>query len=142
MSLYGEVVEKRAEIELEAKVNLQRRIGRLRVMANLTAEREFYFDGRHEWVLNPAGGVTYEVLPPFHPGVEYWMRAEFPAASRAAERSRSVRTTTSGRPMLFNFGRLWWSSGALLPSERRRARAGARRRVGHIWLRTIVGMSL
>src|SRR4029077_20484347 len=78
VALYGEVAENEREIELEAKIILQRRFGRLRLITNLWAEREFYFDGRREWVLNPTAGATVELgQGRVHLGVEGWMRAEF-----------------------------------------------------------------
>jgi len=70
VAVYGEVTENEREIELEAKVILQRRFGRLRLITNLWAEREFYFTGEQEWVLNPTAGATVELSPRFHIGLE------------------------------------------------------------------------
>ena len=80
VGLYGELVENERELELEAKIILQRRIGDLRIVANLWAEREYEdFDTKEgDWVINPTLGVTYQVTPGFHPGIEGWMRAEYP----------------------------------------------------------------
>src|ERR1041384_3109242 len=61
VGVYGELVENEREIEIEAKLLLQKRFDRLRVAANLSGEYEFYFTGQREIVLNPSLGVTYEV---------------------------------------------------------------------------------
>ena len=96
--LYGELVENERELELEAKIILQRRIGDLRIVANLWGEREYEDFSVHQgdWVLNPTLGVTYQVTPAFHPGVEGWMRTEYPDSKPHRARSISVRRRTSG----------------------------------------------
>ena len=90
VALYGEVTESDREIELEGKIILQRRIGRVRVITNLWAERELYFDGRREWVLNPTLGATAELSPRYHVGAEGWLRSEYP--------------DSGGSPRVFNLG--------------------------------------
>ena len=48
-----------------------------------------------------------------------------------------------GPTFLANFGRLWWSTGALRARHRLRSSAGRQRQqpYGHLWFRTIVGLS-
>jgi hypothetical protein len=143
VSLYGEIVEARSEIELEAKVNLERRLGRMRLMANLSAEHEIYFDGRREWVLNPSAGATFEVLPSFHTGLEYWMNAELPIDEATSPRTFALGPHHYvGPAMLFNFGRVWWSFGAYfrLNDVARVQEPGDA--YGHLWLRSIIGLDL
>lgn len=145
VSLYGEIAEARTEIEVEFKVNLERRFGRLSLMANLVAEHEFYYDGRREWVLNPSGGAAFEVTPWFHTGVEYWMQAEYAANSITAASQKPFAFGPHhyvGPTMLLNFGRVWWSNGFYF-------RASDATRVqepgdgfGHLWVRTIIGLDL
>src|SRR5438552_4775737 len=53
VSVYGEIAELHDEIELEAKINLQRRFGPARVMVNLWGEREQNYKGGGVWILNP-----------------------------------------------------------------------------------------
>jgi hypothetical protein len=77
VALYLELAELHDELELEGKIILQRRFGRVRAMVNLWGEREFYFTGEREWVLNPTGGVTMELTPSWHVGIESWMHAEY-----------------------------------------------------------------
>ena len=58
VSLYGELVENEREIEIEAKLLVQRRFDRLRIAANLSGEYELYFSDQRELVLNPSLGAT------------------------------------------------------------------------------------
>src|SRR5262249_13855194 len=78
VAFYGEGVGNDPEIELEAKIILQRRIGRVRLATNLWAEREFYYIPQQDWVLNPTLAAAYEISPKVQPGIEGWMRVEFP----------------------------------------------------------------
>src|SRR5450432_326486 len=112
VSVYGEIVELDTDIELEAKINLQKRLGMARIMLNLTGEREFYFDGRKDWVLAPSGGVTYEITPSIHPGIEYWMNAEFPDGQVGPRPFGNGPHHYVGPAFMFNFGKLWCSTGA------------------------------
>ena len=76
VALYGEVAELRSEIEVEGKLILQRRLGPVRLLTNLWAEREFYYSGRREWVLHPTLGASYQLSPRFSFGVEGWLVRE------------------------------------------------------------------
>jgi hypothetical protein len=141
VALYGEVSENEREIELEAKIILQRRVGRVRFITNLWAEREFYLTGDREWVLNPTVGVTAELTPRYHLGLEGWMRAE----------DRSAGTTPLGwvvKPHVYvgpafmmNFGRMWWSNGVYLQVTNLDRTQQVDDPYGHLWFRTIVGLS-
>jgi hypothetical protein len=82
VALYLELAEMYNELEVEAKVILQRRFGPVRVMVNLWGEREFYYNGQREWVVNPTGGVTLQLTPSWHVGLESWMRAEYDAGAK------------------------------------------------------------
>jgi hypothetical protein len=46
LGVYGELVEDQREIEIEAKLLLERRLGPVRIAANLTGEREYYFNSQ------------------------------------------------------------------------------------------------
>ena len=146
VALYGEVSENEREIELEGKIILQRRVGRVRFITNLWAEREYYFTGRREWVINPTLGVTAELTPRYHLGAEGWMRAEFPDGFTGPRPFNLGPVAYVGPAFMMNFGRLWWSTGAYvrvtdfdrvvqapnggLPGDA----------YGHFWFRTIVGL--
>ena len=142
VGLYGELVENERELELEAKIILQRRIGDLRVVANFWVEREYENFSIHQgdWALNPTLGLTYQVTPVFQPGIEGGCGAEYPDSEAAPDLQPRSRKLTSGPTMMFDFGNFWWSTGAYLrvtevghPAVRRRCAhlaslAGRRRR--------------
>jgi hypothetical protein len=140
VALYGELVENEREIEIEAKIILQRRIGDLRAVANLWAEREYYFENRRDWVLNPTLGLTYQVTPVFHPGVEGWMRAEFPDPAPSPRPFNVGPHVYAGPTMMFSFGRLWWSTGVYLRATDFGRSLAAGDAFGSVWFRTVVGV--
>jgi len=113
VALYGEVVENEREIELEAKLLLQKRFDRLRIAANLSGEYELYFSGQRELVLNPSLGATYEVTPRLHVGVDSWLRGEYPRNPAPAKRTFGLGPQAYvGPAVMVNFGKLWWAVGA------------------------------
>lgn len=143
VALYGEITENQREIELEAKIILQKRIGPARVVTNLWAERELYFDGRSEWVLNPTLGATIEATPAVQPGIEYWMHSEYPDDLGGSPRPFAAGPHHYlGPTVLLSFGKLWWSSGVYyrLNEPRRVLEPGDA--FGHIWARTVIGVGL
>ncbi|HTB72471.1 MAG TPA: hypothetical protein VK762_04470 [Polyangiaceae bacterium] len=150
IGLYGELVENERELELEAKVILQRRIGDLRVVANLWAEREYENFSVHQgdWVINPTLGLTYQVTPVFHPGIEGWIRAEYPDSNPQPRPFNLGPVAYAGPTMMFDFGNFWWSTGAYFrvtdvnrPLFDSSANGGPPDAFGHVWIRMIIGLS-
>ena len=153
VALYGELVEYMTEFEIEAKIILERRIGRLRIAANAWAEREFYYTptqlangtvvNEQDWVLNPTVGATYQIIPEFHAGVEYWMRVEFPNTPVSNPRPFSIGPNQFvGPALMLNFGHLWWSTGVYLRVNDIDRTAQPLDDYGPIWVRTVVGLEL
>ncbi len=142
IALYGEVVENEREIELEAKIILQKRFGNLRVVTNLWAEREYYFVNRRDWVLNPTLGVTYQVTPVFHPGIESWMRVEFPDPAPSPRPFNLLPHYFVGPTAMLNLGRIWWSTGAYLRLDEFGRSLQPGDAFGSVWIRTVVGVGL
>ncbi len=145
VGLYGELVEGQTEAELEAKILLQRRIGNLRLDANLWAEYEVYYAApQRDVVINPTLGATYEITPSVHVGAESWLRAEFPNISVPSPRPTLALgpVVYAGPAVLLNFGKLWWSTGLYA----RVTDVGLDTRLGDIygpiWARTVIGLSL
>ena len=143
VGVYGELVENEREIELEAKLLLQRRFDRIRVAANLSVEYELYFSKQREVVLDPSLGATYELSPALHLGLEGWLRGEYPTNPKPAARGFGLGPQAYlGPTVLANFGKLWWSFGLytrvtdvshdLMPGEP----------YGRIWLRSLIGYDL
>ena len=139
IALYGELSENQREVEVEAKIILQRHIGRLRVVANAWAEREFYFNGNREWVLNPTAGAVFEITPSVQPGIEYWMRAEYPDGS--APRVFNLGPNHFlGPTILLQFGKLWWSNGVYVRLNDYGRTVAVGDNFGNIWLRSVIGI--
>jgi|HubBroStandDraft_6_1064221.scaffolds.fasta_scaffold735744_1 hypothetical protein len=143
VGFYGEIVEGDTEAELEVKVLLQRRIGKLRLDANLWGEYEVYYTPQKDIVLNPTAGATYEITPVFHLGVEGWMRLEFPNPAPNPRPAYGLGPTGYvGPAVLLNFGKLWWSTGlyarvndvnyTMLPGDP----------YGPVWGRMVLGFEL
>jgi hypothetical protein len=143
VGLYGELVENEREVELEAKVILQRRAGNLRVVANLWGEFEHEFTNDEDWVINPTVGATYQVTPSFHPGVESWLHDEFSSAARSGSAFNLRPQVYVGPTTMVNFGNLWWSTGLYLRvTEFGRALTPGVDSFGSVWARMIIGLSL
>ena len=142
VGVYGELVEGQTELELEAKVLLQRRIGKLRVDANLWAEYELYYVPQKDVVLNPTLGATYGIVPSFHLGVEGWMRVEFPNPAPHPRPYGLGPAGYVGPAVLLNFGKLWWSTGlyARVSDVNHSMQPGEP--YGPFWGRLIVGYDL
>ena len=137
VALYGELSENEREIEVEGKIILQRRVGRVRFITNLWAEHEFYLDGHHEWVLNPTLGATAELTPRYHLGVEGWMRAE----DRVGAGWVLHPQVYVGPAFMMNFGKMWWSNGVYVRVSDLDQSVPVGDAFGRFWVRTIVGLS-
>jgi hypothetical protein len=135
VALYAEVVENTQEIEIEAKVILEKRFGPLRLLANFWVEHEFYFDGTHQWVFNPTAGFTVQATPNVFPGLEYWMRAEVPATDFNAGPHHYL-----GPTLRLAFGNFFWTTGLYMRlSNIDRQLVAGTDSFGPIWFRSIVG---
>ena len=132
VSIYGELAEMHDEIELELKLNLQRRIGRAKVMVNLWGEREFHYDGTGVFVLNPTAGVTFEVAPWLHLGVEYWMRAQL----------GDFTHQFIGPAISIQFKKLWWTVAPYLRLDGLGSPLASNDAYGRFWLRSVIGLNL
>jgi hypothetical protein len=143
VGLYGEVVENEREIELEAKIILERRIDDLRIIANLWGEREYYYVNQADWVINPTLGMTYQVAPWFHPGVESWLRAEYPSPAPATRTFNLGPQVYVGPTAMLNLGKLWWSTGVYIrATDTAHSLQPGVDAFGSVWVRTIIGLSL
>jgi hypothetical protein len=140
VALYGELVENEREIEIEAKIILAKRFGRLGLMANLWAEREYYFINQRDWVLNPTAGITYQVTPTFHPGIEGWVRAEFPDPAPSPRPFNLGPHEYVGPVTMFEFGKLWWSTGVYVRLDDFGRVMNPGDAFGSVWVRTVVGL--
>jgi hypothetical protein len=141
-AVYCELVENEREFEIEAKIILQRRIRALRIVANLWGEREYEFSANQaDWVINPTLGLTYQVTPMFHPGVESWLRAEFPDQAPAVRPFNLGPVAYVGPTAMLNFGPVWWATGAYFRVSDFNRVLQPGDAFGSLWIRTIIGLS-
>jgi hypothetical protein len=141
IALYGEVVENEREIELEAKIILQKRFAGLRLDVNLWGEREFYYDGHNEWVINPTAAVSYQVTPSIFPGVEAWVRSEYLDGDETRSFNQGPAAYV-GPTFSVNFGRLWTTAGVYFRMTDMSRTLRPLDIYGNVWVRTIVGVDL
>lgn len=141
IAVYGEVVESDREFELEGKLILQRRIGRLRIIGNAWVEREWEYVGHFAWVMNPTLGATYEITPTLHLGAEAWLRWVIPDVDEEKEFSHGPHLY-AGPTMMVNFGRVWWAGGFYLRTTDFGRNLNAGEGFGAMWFRSIVGVNL
>ena len=145
VGVYGEAVEGDTEAEFEAKILLQRRLGKLRIDANLWGEYEYDLSGpERDLVANPTLGFTYEVTPAVHLGAEGWLRVKFPSGIDVPS-PRPIELGPVGYvgpAVMFNFGKLWWSTGIYgrVTDVGRQVNPGDG--FGPIWARTVIGFEL
>jgi hypothetical protein len=144
VGVYGELVEGQTEAEIEAKILLQRRIGKLRIDTNLWAEYELYYaTSQKDIVLNPTLGATYEITPAVHLGAEGWMRVEFPNPAPSPRPPLALGPAVYvGPAVLFNFGKLWWSTGLYARVTEVDHTMQPGEPYGPVWMRTIIGLNL
>jgi hypothetical protein len=138
VSLYLEVAELSTEVELEAKVNLERRFGPVVALANLWAEREWYYRGAAEWVFNPTGGLSWELSPAIHVGLEYWMRWEFGGPANSAQPARHFL----GPALLLQSKKVWLAIAPYLRLDGWNTAPRIGDLYGRVYVRAIVGAEL
>jgi hypothetical protein len=143
IGLYGELTETDLELEVEAKVILQKRFGNLRLAANIVGEHEWDLASpEQDWVFAPSAGATYQVTPVFQPGVEAWMWYDHTnVAVRGPTPLDALPNVYAGPTILLNFGKLWWSTGAYLRVTDLSHALVLGDSFGLVWVRTIVGLS-
>jgi hypothetical protein len=143
VSLYGELEENEHEMAVEGKVILQRRFGPARIMANLTAEQAFDFDGHRDVTLAPSAGMTFEITPSVQPGIEWWMRSEYPENDVPTRRPFDLGPHNYLGPVLMlQFGPLWWTNGVYLRVSDFGHTLAPGESFGNVWIRSVVGIGL
>ena len=143
LGIYGELVERESEIELEAKVLVQKRLGKLRIAANLTGELELYFSKQRDLVIAPTLGATYEVTTRFHVGLEAFLRGEYPQHPKPPVRTFGLGPQAYlGPTVLYNFGKLWWSTGVYARITEASHDLQPGEPYGRLWIRSVIGYDL
>ncbi len=152
ISVYFEIAELRDELELEEKVNLQKRFGSLKLMSNLWVEQAFERGGNVALTLHPTVGATYQFTPNLWLGAEYWMQAEIPL--HEAEEEGEAKGVAHDSPASFNqrahhfagpalslvWDKLWCSTGAYARIDEFSRAMQPGDKLGHLYVRTVMGL--
>jgi hypothetical protein len=144
IGIYGEVTENENEVELEAKLILQRRFGNFAIAANLVGEHEFYLTGQSDWILDPSAGFWYQVTPVFQPAFEWWMYKEWSNQAPDGSTFNLKDQQYVGPAVLRNLGRVWWTTGAYLRVSNFNHVMDPTNldTFGPAWFRTVIGVTL
>ena len=142
LAIYGEVAELSSELELEAKIILERRFGPWQWIVNLTGEHERYYEGERELVFVPSGGVSYEVTPACRIGAEYWGRVEHAFDASGDAPFSSLWHHYVGPTFLFQTSRVWLAAAPYVRVDHLGRTGEVGDELGRFWFRTIVGIDL
>jgi hypothetical protein len=144
VGLYGEVAEFHDELEFEEKLILSRRFDKVRLMANLWFEESLeHYEGELEAVFHPTAGVTAELTPNLHLGLEYWGVGKFENEGSDAEaRFNDGFHHYFGPAVSLQFGKLWWSTAAYLRLDDMKRTSAVGDQYGHAWVRTVIALAL
>jgi hypothetical protein len=146
--VYLEVAEFHNEFELEEKLILARRFGRLLLDANLWLEQEYYFQDKDaKFIYNPTLGAALELSPAFMVGLEYWARGRFDQVDTVAVTGASSEAPTSTRHYLgptamVQRGEYFLSAAAYLRLDHIGVSLPAGEAFGRVWVRLLVGVGL
>jgi hypothetical protein len=142
---YLEVAEFNDEIELEEKLIVGRRFGRLQLLANAWFEQERYFQIKEtKLIYNPAVGATWELSPSFIMGLEYWVRGRMGGSSTStASADAPTRAHHYLGPTLLLQGKtMWFSLGAYLGLNALGRGFTVGEAYGPLWFRAMIGVDL
>ena len=144
VALYGEIAELSDELELEQKLLLDKRLGRVTLVANLWIEQEWYWIADEVKLLyNPTLGATVDVTPGVTVGAEYWVRGRFdsPSAVTGEDDARLARHYL-GPTLTLQKGEYWLAVGAYARLDALGDQAVVGDAYGKAWVRVIAGLGL
>jgi hypothetical protein len=142
VAAYFEVAEFNDEIEVEEKLILGRRFGRLQVLANVWFEQERYFQTKEtKLIYNPTAGVTWEFSPRFIAGLEYWVRGRMDGGAASGD-SPSHPHHYLGPTLLLQGEAMWLSVGAYLGLSTVGKGFQVGEAYGPLWIRALLGVDL
>jgi hypothetical protein len=134
VGVYLELAELRDEIELEEKVLLERRFGKVRAMANLVVEQERNFiEDESEYIYAPSVGVSYELHPQASIGLEYWTKGNFDG---------TAPPHYAGPTVMVQEGEYWLAAGAYARLDGLGNATAIDDPYGRVWVRVIAGIGL
>jgi hypothetical protein len=132
------------EYEIEGKVILGKRIGKLKLMANAWVEEEWERGKDAAFIINPTIGATYQLDPKLFLGIEYWARGQVspPSGLDDVDAFNAKVHHFLGPAVSMMFGKVWLSVGvyARLDELSRSSMVGDQ--YGKIWVRSVLGLDL
>jgi hypothetical protein len=143
VAVYFEVAEFHDEIEIEEKIILGRRFGRLQILANAWFEQEYYFqDQVSKFIYNPTVGASWEISPRLIPGLEYWVRGRFGGSETGGTEmdAPSAAHHYLGPTLLLQGRKMWISLGAYLGLDSLGDGFQVGAAYGPLWVRALVGL--
>lgn len=144
VGLYLEIAERRDEFEIEHKLLLSRRFGRVRAAINLWFEEEYlYATGEWRFIYRPTAGVTYDISPSAIVGLEYWALGHF--GGREALPGEPVLADAVhylGPTLMIASEGPWFALGAYLRLDNLSDDAIVGDQFGKLWFRAIIGYDL
>ena len=149
IGFYLELETMHDELALEGKLNLQKRLGPVRLLSNLWVEEQWAHPldtkahGREAaFIINPTAGASVEVTPTFHPGLEYWARGQLAASGETEQDRQNSRVHHFLGPTThLNFGRLWWTAGLYFHLNSL-STPNPGDAYGPVWFRSVIGLDL
>jgi hypothetical protein len=145
LGVYVELAEFHDEVELEQKLLVSKRFGRFQAAANLWFEAEYYFQ-EEDWkyIYNPTAGISAELSPNFHLGMEYWARGRFDKSSAYDAEVGLVSRTRhyAGPTFLMQRGKHFLSLGSYLRLDNLSRSTLVNDPFGRVWFRVLLGIDL
>lgn len=139
---YLEVAELSDEIEIEEKLIVGRRFGRVQVLANVWFEQERYFQTKEtKFIYNPTIGATWEWSPSLVTGLEYWVRGRFDAGA-AGKDAPTAAHHYLGPTLLLQGQTIWLSLGAYVGLTSVHRGFQVDEPYGPLWVRALLGIHL
>lgn len=145
LGLYLEASESHDALELEARLLIEKRIGRLHLVSNLWVEVERGWGGGGEVVLRPTLGAAWELKPGVTLGLEAFLHTELEEASElvgAVDKLNKGLKVFVGPTFAVQFKKVWLNAGvyARVTDVARYAEVGDE--FGKLWVRVMAGIEL
>lgn len=134
--VYFELGQFHDELEVEEKILLEKRLGSLRLAANLWLEHEYLFQ-TPEWkhIYNPTLAFGYELSPAIALGGEYWLHGRFGEPFRASNHYLGPTARLSK-------GEYWLTTGVYTKVDDLGVAQAVDSQRGRLWIRLLLGIGL
>lgn len=143
VGVYLEAAEFHNEFEVEEKLLLSRRFGRVSAVVNLWVEQEYYFQER-DWkhIYNPTAGVHAELSPHVSLGAEYWVRGRFDSTANDPDVVGARSHHYAGPTFMVQKGEAFLSLGAYARLDNLGDATVVGDSFGRLWVRVLLGFGV